>query len=111
LRSEVIKDSNHVNGFERGKQFSALSLGHDGALRTLKGANTGVTINPDKQGITKGAGLLQKTDMARMKEVKTAVGKHDYASSAVRLAGKLDEFFWRTNSAQLSLPRVTKRHL
>jgi len=91
-RSWSIEDHDGIHGFQGGENFSALALRQDGAALAFQLTHTRVAVQPNDQHISQGSRQFQAADMARMEQVKAAVGENDAAAVAFLAAKPQNRF-------------------
>src|SRR5439155_24531193 len=84
--SQIIEDHHAVHGLQRRENFRALAFWKHGTAFPFQLAHTGVAIQSDNQGVPQFARQFEDANMARMEQIKAAVGENDSATVAFRAA-------------------------
>ncbi len=77
-RSRLIKNRHVIDGSKRGQNFGAILLRHERTFGALVAANAAIAIDGHDQQIAQRARLRQAPHMARMQQIETSVGEHNY---------------------------------
>lgn len=76
------KDYYRIHVGERGNDFCALVVGHDGAAFAFEAAHGIVGIYGDDQAASKGLSAAQISHVADMQQIEGAVGQNDSVAAA-----------------------------
>src|SRR5574341_1105500 len=87
-----IKDRHIVHTRERGQHFGPLPLRHQRPFRPLERGHRRIAVDRHDQEIPERAGFLEVPGVANVKEVKTAVGKHNTTTVSPGNRSELGEF-------------------
>src|SRR6266478_6067030 len=82
LRRQIVEDHDGVNALQRGENFRAFALRNHRAPLAFELIDAGVAVQADDERVAEAARLLQAADVARMQQIKAAVGEDDAASIA-----------------------------
>jgi hypothetical protein len=89
-----VVDSDVVDGAEGGKDAGAVLGAIHGTGGAFEGADGGVGIDGDGEGVAEGAGALEVIDVAGVKDVEAAVGEDEaaaFGAESVGFGGKVFE--------------------
>lgn len=88
-----FEDDDGVDAAEGGDDFGAIEFGVDGAVGAFEGADGGVGIDGDDEGVSEGAGLLEVADVAGVQKVEAAVGEDEVFALAFQGVAQLADVF------------------
>jgi hypothetical protein len=83
-RRVLVKNDDGVDAFERSDDLCPLGLWCNRTVGALVSFDGDVGIQADDQQVAETARVLQVANVARMKEIEHAVGKHNPASTGAR---------------------------
>ncbi len=72
----LVEDGNHVHGGHCGQDHGTVFLGVDGPVRPLEPADRSIGIQADDERVSESTRRIQELDMAAVKDIEAAIGKH-----------------------------------
>ena len=75
--SVLFKKGHGIHGGQGLDQFGPFIFGDERPAGSLYATDAGIGIQGQNQNVAEGSGLFQQTNMTRMKEIVTTVGKDD----------------------------------
>src|SRR5262249_48599862 len=82
FRRGFIKNGDVIDRLKAGQDNSSGLLRLNGPIRSLEGANAGITVEPDDEQVGLGSCLLQVLNVTRVQDVEAAVGKRNPLAQA-----------------------------
>jgi hypothetical protein len=113
LWSSFVEDEDRVDTFETGQNLGTLLLRNDRTRGSFEGANTPVAVDADDQKITKGPGGFKAADVARVKQIETAIGEDNLATVAFLASKPQNRLFqsehrWRQGNSLFDRSESTR---
>src|SRR5260370_16449237 len=82
LRRQIVEYDHAVDALQRGENFRALALRNHPAPLTFELLYPAIALQADYERVSEAARVLQAADVARMQQIKAAVGEDDAAAIA-----------------------------